>query len=69
MEDSQEKARLMLKEQMNRYLDATIARDQREYEEKQWDNLRSQQDRIFMNKFTPEEALKIIEEINKKKKS
>lgn len=59
----------MLKEHMKIYLDATIARDQREYEEKQWDNLRNQQGRIFMKKFTPEEALKIIEEINKKKKS
>lgn len=67
--DNQEKHRLMLKEHMKRCLDATIERDQREYEEKQWDNLRNQQDRIFMKKFSLEEALKIIEEINKNKKS
>jgi hypothetical protein len=35
--DKQEQDRLKMKEWMKKHLDSTIARDQREYEEKQWE--------------------------------
>lgn len=69
MKDNQEKHRLMLKQTMDRAFDKDFERDQREYEEKQWDNLRNRQDQAFFKEFSIEEALDIVAELNKNNES
>jgi hypothetical protein len=68
--EKQEQDRLKMKEWMKKHLDNTIARDQREYEEKQWDNLRVQQHEIFTKESQERcrKSMEIIDEIYKKKK-